>query len=231
MLTLEDVLIEQGDFSLCADLTIPAGAQVAVIGPSGGGKSTLLATIAGFVTPSAGRVTWDGGDMAALAPGDRPISILFQDNNLFPHLSVRQNVALGLRPDLRLTTTQEAQVDHALARVRLAQHADHKPGRLSGGQIARVALARVLLRAKPLILLDEPFAALGPALKAEMLQMVAELAQDTGVTLLMVSHAPEDAKLIADQVVLVADGRANPPVATDALFANPPAALKDYLGG
>ena len=101
---------------------------------------------------------------------------------------------------------------------------------MSGGQRARVALARVLVQRRALLLLDEPFAALGPALKAEMLDMVVDLAGETGATVLMVSHAPEDARRIADEVVLVAGGRAHPPVKTQALFDDPPEALRDYLG-
>ncbi len=166
-----------------------------------------------------------------MAPGARPLTILFQDQNLFPHLTVAENAGLGLRPDLRLTPGQRAEVDRALARVGLQGLAARKPAQLSGGQAGRVALARALLRARPLLLLDEPFAALGPALKAEMLALVAEVAGDTGATVLMVTHDPADARAFADQCVLVADGLAHPPAATAALFADPPPALRAYLGG
>lgn len=230
MLTVEAVEYGRGGFSLRADFAIPAGARVAVIGPSGGGKSTLLNMIAGFLKPTRGRLLWDGNDMAGVVPGARPVSILFQDNNLFPHLTVAQNVGLGLRADLRLTQAQKEQVEAALARVDLAGYGARKPAALSGGQISRVALARMLLRAKPLLLLDEPFAALGPALRDEMLDLVAELVAETGATLLMVSHNPEDAKRIAQSVVLISDGVADAPVQTGAIFADPPAALRDYLG-
>ena len=231
MLTLEGIGYVQGDFSLTADFAVPTGARVAVIGPSGGGKSTLLSFIAGFLAPTRGRVLWDGNDMANLSPGARPVSILFQDNNLFPHLTVAQNVGLGLRADLRLTEPQKQQVEAALARVDLAGYGGRKPAALSGGQISRVALARMMLRAKPLLLLDEPFAALGPALRDEMLDLVAELVAETGATLLMVSHNPEDAKRIAQSVILVSDGGADAPKETAAIFADPPAALRAYLGG
>ena len=230
MLTLEGLEYTQDDFSLQADFAVPVGARVAVIGPSGGGKSTLLNMIAGFLTPTQGRVLWDGDDMADTPPGERPISILFQDNNLFPHLTVAQNVGLGLRPDLRLTVAQKDQVEAALARVDLAGYGGRKPSELSGGQMSRVALARMLLRAKPLLLLDEPFAALGPALRDEMLDLVAELVAETGATLMMVSHNPEDAKRIAGSVILVSDGCADAPVETSEIFGNPPEALQAYLG-
>lgn len=229
MLTLENAQIDLGDFQLSADLTVPQGARVAVLGPSGAGKSTLLAAIAGFQTLAQGQVSWQGQRMAD-TPAARPISMVFQDNNLFPHLTVAQNVGLGFRPDLKLSMDEKTRVDQALDRVGLAGMGARKPGQLSGGQIARVALARVLLRDRPLLLLDEPFGALGPALKTEMLGFAAELLDETGATLLMVSHDPQDAREICDQVVLVANNVAHPPVATDEIFANPPEVLRDYLG-
>ena len=230
MLRLEGVEIVQDDFRLGADWALPAGARVAVIGPSGAGKSTLLSMIAGFVAPSAGRVTWEGRDLAALAPGARPLSILFQDQNLFPHLTLDQNLGLGLRPDLRLTAAEQQAVSDALARVGLEGMGARRPSQLSGGQLGRAALARALLRARPLLLLDEPFAALGPALKAEMLDLVGQVAQAGGAAVLMVTHDPRDAQAFADLTVLVADGVAQPPMPTAALFAGPPAALRAYLG-
>jgi thiamine transport system ATP-binding protein len=230
MLRLEGVELAQGDFRLRADCQVEPGAKVALIGPSGAGKSSLLSAIAGFFPPVGGRVVWDGQDIGLLPPGARPLTILFQDQNLFPHLTVAQNVALGLRPDLRLSVEQQAQVDTALARVGLQGLGPRKPGQLSGGQLGRAALARALLRARPLLLLDEPFAALGPALKADMLDLVAEVTAETGATLLMVTHDPADAARIADFTVLVADGMAHPPAPTQALFADPPPALSTYLG-
>ncbi len=230
MLTFEDMRYTQDGFSLHADFTVRDGEMLAVIGPSGGGKSTLLNVVAGFLEPTSGRVLWDGRDMAGTAPGKRPVSILFQDNNLFPHMTVAQNVGLGLRPDLRLSGQQMAQVEAALERVGLAGYGRRKPAALSGGQASRVALARMLLRGNPLVLLDEPFAALGPALKVEMLDLVRDLMGETGATLMMVSHDPEDAKRISQRTVLVADGEAQAPVDTAGIFANPPEALQTYLG-
>jgi thiamine transport system ATP-binding protein len=230
MLTLERLVIEQVDFRLVADLSVPAGGVTAVVGPSGAGKSTLLAAIAGFVPLISGRILWDGRDIGPLLPGRRPLSILFQDQNLFPHLTVTQNLGLGLRPDLRLSAGDGARIAQALERVGLAGLAERKPGTLSGGQQGRVALARTLLRARPMLLLDEPFAALGPALKAEMLDLVAGIAAEAGTTVLMVSHDPGDAQRIASRTILVADGRVEPPQPTEALFRDPPPALAAYLG-
>ena len=230
MLTLDGVVLRQGDFSLVADVTVEAGARVAVIGPSGAGKSTLLSLIAGFLQPDAGRVIWQGRDITTTVPGARPVAMLFQDNNLFPHLTVAENVGLGIRPDLRLSQEQRGRVEDALERVGLAGYGVRKPAALSGGQQSRAALARVLVQDRPLVLLDEPFAALGPALKAEMLDLVEAVLDETGAGLLMVSHDPADARRIASETILVAEGRAEGPVATSDLLDNPPPVLRAYLG-
>lgn len=230
MLRLEHVTLAQGDFRLRADWAVEAGARVAVMGPSGAGKSTLLMAIAGFLAPAAGRISWQGQDLAGVPAGERPVTVLFQDQNLFPHLSVAQNLGLGLSPRLRLSPEQDAQIETALARVGLAGLGGRRPAELSGGQQSRAALARALLRARPVLLLDEPFAALGPALKAEMLELLDEVAAATGALVLMVTHEPADAQRFAGQVVLVAEGVAEAPRETAALFADPPPALRAYLG-
>ena len=230
MLTLEALVLQQDDFCLTADWSVAAGEWVALIGPSGAGKSTLLMALAGFLAPAQGRILWQGADLAGVLPGDRPLTILFQDQNLFPHLTLTQNLGLGLSPTLRLTQAQVVQIETALQRVGLGGMGGRKPGQLSGGQQGRAALARALLRARPVLLLDEPFAALGPGLKAEMLDLLDEVAMATGAAVLMVTHDPSDAKRFADKAVLVAEGVAQAPVATAELFANPPQALKEYLG-
>ncbi|WP_415182875.1 ATP-binding cassette domain-containing protein [Phaeovulum sp.] len=230
MLTLDALTLTQDDFSLTANLTVPTGARVAVIGPSGAGKSTLLSAIAGFFAPTSGRILWKGKNLAPLPPGARPLSILFQDQNLFPHLTIAQNLGLGLKHDLRLTATDREAVTAALARTGLSGLGSRKPAQLSGGQQSRVALARALLRARPLLLLDEPFAALGPALKSEMLALVADLAAEQGTTVLMVSHDPADARAFAPLSIVVAEGVAHPPQPTETLLTNPPPALAAYLG-
>lgn len=230
MLTLDAMILEQDDFRLAADWSVPQGARVAVIGPSGAGKSTLLSALAGFLAPASGRILWAGQDITATPPGARPLSILFQDGNLFPHLTVAQNLGLGLDPRLRLTPDQKAEVARVLAQVGLADKAARKPGALSGGEQSRVALARALLRARPLLLLDEPFAALGPALKAQMLTLVDDIATRTGATVLMVTHDPADARRLCPLTVLVEGGMAHPPVPTAPLLDHPPPALAAYLG-
>ena len=230
MLRLEGVEIAVGSFRLAAELSVPAGARVAVMGPSGAGKSTLIGAIAGFVPLAKGVISWGETRIDTLPPAARPMSILFQDNNLFPHLTLFDNVALGLDANLRLTRGQRGAVIRALEETGLQGLDARKPAQVSGGQIGRAGLARVLLRARPLILLDEPFAALGPALKRQMLDLVRRIAAETGATLLMITHDPEDARHLCDLTLVVAEGRAQPPAPTAELLANPPPALKAYLG-
>lgn len=230
MLTLENLTLAQGSFALRANWSVQSGDRIAIIGPSGAGKSTLLMALAGFLPLNQGRILWNGQDLAEIAPGDRPMTMLFQDQNLFPHLTVLQNLGLGLSPGLRLTPAQTEQIGLTLDQVGLGGLAMRKPAELSGGQQGRVALARALLRARPVLLLDEPFAALGPALKSEMLDLLDQVATATGAAVLMVTHDPNDAKRFADKTVLVVEGVADAPAATAELFANPPAALADYLG-
>ena len=230
MLELNKIELQHGAFSFRADLKLAAGDIVAVLGPSGAGKSTMLAAIAGFLPLSSGQILWQGGNISDLAPAQRPVSMLFQDNNLFPHMTARENTGLGINPSLRLSADDWTRVDAALERVALIGLGGRKPAELSGGQAARVSLARALVRAQPLMLLDEPFGALGPGLKAEMLALVRDLAREAGASVLMVSHDPEDALTIAQQVVWIEAGVAQTPRPTAEIFADPPAEMARYLG-
>ncbi|MBI1417092.1 MAG: ATP-binding cassette domain-containing protein [Limimaricola sp.] len=230
MLRLEAVRIVQDDFALTADFTLPPAAVTAVLGPSGAGKSTLLGAIAGFVAPAAGRILWEGRDLTPLPPGARPVSILFQDNNLFPHLDIARNVALAITPAARPGPDVTDRVHAALAQLGLQGMEGRRPGALSGGQQSRAALARVLVAGRPVVLLDEPFAALGPALRAELLDLTRAQLLAAGCSVLMVTHDPADAARIADHAIVVAEGKVSPPAPTSALLADPPPALRAYLG-
>ena len=152
---------------------VDASSITAMIGPSGSGKSTLLNLVAGFETPRSGRVLIGGRDVTALPPSARPVSMVFQENNLFAHLDVEKNVGLGRSPALRLTAEDRRAVAEALSRTGLAGKEKRLPRELSGGERQRVALARVLVRDRPVLLLDEPFASLGPALRDDMLELSA----------------------------------------------------------
>ena len=225
MLRLENLLVQQDDFRLMADVRFPDAALTAVVGPSGAGKSTVLSVIAGFYAATRGDVLWQDRPVTGLAPAKRPCAILFQDNNLFPHLTAAQNVALGLGKGTRPT----AAVFDALADVGLQGLEDRKPAQLSGGQQSRVALARVMLQDKPVVLLDEPFSALGPAMRTEMIALVRDRLVAKGRTVIMVTHDRSDANA-ADFVSVVADGRVAQPVETSALLAAPPDELRAYWG-
>ena len=229
-ITFDRLHLRVGNFELRADFQIQMGQKIALLGPSGGGKSTLLSALAGFTDPVSGEIRHHGKPISNLPPAKRPVTLLFQDHNLFPHMSVAQNIGLGLDPGLRLDKTQKLAVQDSLARVGLQGQGDKLPSQLSGGQQQRVAIARALLRNQPVLLLDEPFAALGPALKREMLDLVDEIVSASQTTLLMVTHQPEDAAYLADQTVLIADGVARAPVPTQQLFDDPPPALQAYLG-
>lgn len=207
MLELDSVQLVYPSFDVCYDLTVPPGSLCALIGPSGGGKTTLLHAIAGFAAPISGSILFEGVDLIPLPPAERPLSILFQDHNLFPHLTVGQNIGLGLDPRLKLNANQRNRVADALGRVDLGGMGSRRPAELSGGQRQRIAIARALVRDKPLMLLDEPFTGLDPGLRLEMIQLVDGLRKEHGITVLMAIHAPEDAGAVADQVAFIDEGR------------------------
>lgn len=207
MLMIENCRLTWPDFVADYSLTVPAGTLCAVIGPSGGGKTTLLHMIAGFERPQSGRLTFEGRDLLPLEPAERPMSIVFQDHNLFPHLTASQNVALGLRPSLRLSKDEQIAVVDALEAVGLEGFERRYPAEMSGGQRQRVALARALVSGRPLILLDEPFSSLDPGLRRDMVQLVDKLCRKRHVTIVMTIHTPEDVADIADQMAFVANGR------------------------
>ncbi|MEO9515035.1 MAG: ATP-binding cassette domain-containing protein [Paracoccaceae bacterium] len=230
MLTVKNLLVQHDAFSLRADWFVQSGSRTVVIGPSGAGKSTLIGAIAGFVDVAQGQIALDGADITHANPANRDIAMLFQDGNLFPALTLEQNVSLGLRPSLKLSAEERERVHTVLKRVGLSGLENRKPGQVSGGQQGRAALARILLQRKPLLLLDEPFSALGPALRQEMLDLVSDVLDETQATLLMVTHHPDDAKHIAQDIIFLDDGIAHAPETAEHLLANPHPALKSYLG-
>ncbi|MCT7376597.1 thiamine ABC transporter ATP-binding protein [Chelativorans salis] len=213
------------------DLRIEASDIVALMGPSGSGKSTLLNLIAGFEAPNAGRVMIGSEDVTGLPPHRRPVSMVFQENNLFAHLTVAQNVGLGRSPGLRLSKADQAAVMDALARTGLAGKEERLPHALSGGERQRVALARVLVRERPVLLLDEPFASLGPALRDEMLDLIAGLHRDQAMTILMTTHDPRDAERLSKTLVFLENGAiAGAGATAEFLSGGGSAAFDRYLG-
>ncbi|HEJ0181860.1 TPA: thiamine ABC transporter ATP-binding protein ThiQ [Citrobacter koseri] len=207
MLKLTDITWLYHHLPMRFTLSVERGEQVAVLGPSGAGKSTLLNLIAGFLTPASGTIMIEAQDHTTTPPSRRPVSMLFQENNLFSHLNVQQNIGLGLNPGLKLNAAQREKLHHIARQMGIENLLERLPGELSGGQRQRVALARCLVREQPVLLLDEPFSALDPALRQEMLTLVSDVCRDQQLTLLMVSHSVEDAARIASRSIVVADGR------------------------
>ena len=141
-ITLDNIKLSHGAFNLTANLKIETAKKIAIIGPSGGGKSTLLSTISGFKSPDQGKVFINGNDVTLTSPSERPVALLFQDHNLFPHLSVKKNVSLGINTSLNLTETELDIVNKALSRVGLKNYDNKMPFELSGGEQQRLAIAR-----------------------------------------------------------------------------------------
>ena len=219
MLKLNDVTWLYQHLPMRFTLSVEQGERLAVLGPSGAGKSTLLNLIAGFLPPASGTILINDQPHTTTPPARRPVSMLFQENNLFHHLTVRQNIALGMHPGLKLNPAQTASLQTIAGQMSIDSLLDRLPGELSGGQRQRVALARCLVREQPVLLLDEPFSALDPALRQEMLTLVSDVCQRQHLTLLMVSHSVEDAARIAPRSLVVADGRIAWDGATETLLS------------
>ncbi len=229
---LDQVRLTLGAPSFHFDCRFEAGAITAVIGPSGSGKSTLLNLISGFERPDSGRVLIGDRDVTALAPAERPVSLVFQDNNLFAHLDLYTNIGLGIHPALRLTAADRQAVSVALERVGLGGFERRLPGSLSGGERQRAAFARALVRDKPVLLLDEPFAALDPGLRAVMVELLADLHGETGATIVLVTHDPRDVERLARDVVFLEDGRVLVAATTADFFARRDLdAVRRFAGG
>ena len=207
MIRLDNVFLADDTLPMTFDLQVAAGERIAIIGPSGAGKSTLLNLIAGFVLPTQGNIWLNGENHTRSAPYERPVSMLFQENNLFPHLTVQQNLALGLKTSLKLTALEQDQIEQVADAVGLTSFLSRLPNSLSGGQKQRVALARCLLRDKPILLLDEPFSALDPELRMDMLNLIDELCHSKNLTLLLVTHQPSELTDKVDRMLRIENGR------------------------
>ncbi|MEZ5775150.1 MAG: ATP-binding cassette domain-containing protein [Hyphomicrobiaceae bacterium] len=230
-IALQDVRFAyRGGRAMQFELDVAAAERLAVMGPSGSGKSTLIALIAGFEQPDAGRILIGEADVTDLPPAARPVTTIFQDNNLFAHLDVRTNVALGLSPSLRLSRAEWMRIDGALEEVGLADHGARLPREISGGEASRAAIARGLVRDRPVMLLDEPFGALGPSLRQDIIGLIVGLQKRTGTSMVIVTHDPADAAAVATHLAFLEDGRiaARGPVMDMLRGENP--AVGRYLG-
>jgi putrescine transport system ATP-binding protein len=188
-------------------LDIPAGEFFALLGPSGCGKTTLLRMLAGFETPDEGRILLNGKDIAHVLPHERPVNMMFQNYALFPHLSVRDNIAFGLKRAGMARADIDTRVAEMVALVKLEGLEKRKPDQLSGGQRQRVALARSLARRPQVLLLDEPLAALDKKLRESTQWELMELQRRLGMTFIIVTHDQEEAMTVASRIGVMAAGR------------------------
>lgn len=194
-LNVDQLNIVYPDWQRSYSFTVETGERLAIKGPSGVGKSTLLLCLAGFIQPTSGSAYWHDQDLLALEPHQRPISMLFQEDNLFEHLSVERNLKLAL------SETGLGKLGSAVERLGISDQLNKLPGQLSGGQRQRVGLIRTLLRPEQLIILDEPFAELDTETRALALEFSREQIEAEGKTLLLITHQDEDIAALATRTL------------------------------
>ena len=221
--------LKESYLTISTNISLEPDKIYAVVGPSGAGKSTFLNLISGFASISSGSIIWNGQEISNLPPAKRSVSILFQDNNLFPHLSVWRNLALAVTHWPKISRNNEEKLKAVMSEVGILGLENRKPSQLSGGQQSRVALARVLLQKNKILLLDEPFSALGPSLKDQMLELIKKIAKNKKLLVLMVPHEPADAKKVASQTLVIKDKKVHPPLSTEKALDPLNGPLADYL--
>ncbi|MDO4643945.1 MAG: thiamine ABC transporter ATP-binding protein [Cardiobacteriaceae bacterium] len=221
MIHLNQVTFHYAAMPMYFDVHIKAQEKVAIIGPSGSGKSTLLNLIAGFIFADSGEIYLNGEKQNRNPPHLRPVSMLFQEHNLFEHLTVFQNIALGIKPNLKLNQQEQERLIAVVDAVGLSAFLARKPNELSGGQKQRVALARCLLHDKPILLLDEPFSALDAALRLEMLHLLMRLCTEKALTLLLVTHQPTELRGSVDRFLRIEAGKFVPHTCAYGFQTNP----------
>lgn len=212
-------------------IDIRQGEIFALLGPSGCGKSTLLRLISGFESPNEGELLLDGSDMTSLPPNKRPINMVFQSYAVFPHMSVEENVAYGLKMDKVPAEEIRQRVATALSQVHLGDFAQRNPDQLSGGQRQRVALARALIKRPRVLLLDEPLSALDAKLRDAMRLELVRLQETVGITFIIVTHDQNEAMAMADRIAVLESGTLRQIATPAELYANPvDAFVADFIG-
>ncbi len=191
------------DFSFKLQL----GESLALIGLSGSGKTTLLNLIAGFITPIDGELLFESNNITKVSANNRPVNMLFQEHNIFNHLNVFDNVALGISPGLKISKIERKLVEHALEKVGLGGFNVRLPHQLSGGQKQKLAISRALVRKKPILLLDEAFSSLDPPMRVEMLDLVKSLQKEHSLTMIMATHNYREAVHRCDKICFIDNGR------------------------
>lgn len=223
-LQIQDVVKDFGGGAVAVNhvsIDIAKGEIFALLGSSGCGKTTLLRMLAGFETPTSGRIVLEGRDIAGMAPYDRPFNMMFQSYALFPHLTVFENIAFGLKRDGMPKDQIAARVEAMLKLVQLGKYAQRKPHQLSGGQQQRVALARSLAKSPQMLLLDEPLGALDPIVRHELQDELAGIFRSLDKTVILVTHDVAEAAFLAPRLILLRDGRVVQDGSVDDLQARP----------
>ena len=209
LIRFQNVTKRFGEFTAIDDLTLDIFEKefFALLGPSGCGKTTMMRMLAGFEAATEGRITLGGQDMGGIPPNERPVNMMFQSYALFPHLSVWDNIAFGLRRDRKAADDIAARVEEMLRLTRLEKFARRKPHQISGGQRQRVALARSLAKAPKLLLLDEPLGALDRKLREETQFELMDIQEKTGTTFVIVTHDQEEAMTVASRIAVMDHGK------------------------
>ena len=206
MIKLENISIKLDNFRTKFTVEINEGEWIGIIGQSGAGKSTFLNLIAGFAQPEVGSLLINNTEMRNLSASKRSISSLFQDNNLFPHLSVYQNIAIAIKPNLKLHENEKGKIFEIIEYLNLSSKIHSSIGTLSGGERQRVALGRVMSSDKKILLLDEPFSQLDPNLRIEMLELIKKIREKKKITIIMAIHTPAEAIDFVSRFLLIKEG-------------------------
>ncbi|MEM7171354.1 MAG: ABC transporter ATP-binding protein [Pseudomonadota bacterium] len=234
MISIKEVTKRFGSAVTAVDnvsIDIKSGEFFALLGPSGCGKTTLLRMIAGFELPTAGQITIDGQDMEGIAPNHRPINMVFQSYAVFPHMTVSDNVAYGLKVGGVPSSEIKPRVEEALDLVKLGGYGPRKPDQLSGGQRQRVALARALVKRPKVLLLDEPLSALDAKLREAMQLELVRLQHTVGITFIVVTHDQKEALSMANRIAVMDSGRVRQLASPSELYENPNCQfVADFIG-
>ena len=207
MIKLENISVKLDNFRTKFTVEINKGEWVGIIGQSGAGKSTFLNLIAGFAQPEEGSLLINNIEINNLPASKRSISSLFQDNNLFPHLSVYQNIAIAIKPNLKLHDSEKKKIFEIIEYLNLSSKTHSSIGTLSGGERQRVALGRVMSSDKKILLLDEPFSQLDPNLRIEMLELIKKIREEKKITIIMAIHTPAEAINFVSRFLMIEEGK------------------------
>ena len=233
LIRFENVTKRFGDFTAIDTLTLDIFERefFALLGPSGCGKTTMMRMLAGFEEPTEGQISLAGQDIAHVPPNQRAVNMMFQSYALFPHLSVWENIAFGLKREGQPKDQIAARVEEMLALTRLEKFARRKPHQISGGQRQRVALARALAKAPKLLLLDEPLGALDKKLRQDTQFELMDIQEKTGTTFVIVTHDQEEAMTVASRIAVMDEGRVIQVATPDAIYEAPNSVyVADFIG-